>query len=370
MKRKYILPLVGLFALTSISSSLAGTIKYTNQKAGQFCKTIEVGSSVVTKAGIKLTCRVVTSGSKPHWTQIASTVKKAQPLPTPELLPGLIPEFPSTYYAVSAGLQMYLPNVNSAFTWLCESTSGTCEVSVTSGILTFLGKIVGDPITITVNTSRIGYANGSNSLTFSPKLTGITPVIQSGSIRVLSGGASFQIGNYDASWIWTVQSTAGTATIDATGLVMVSNLGSQQNANVTVSAHKTGYLDQSATTQVTSLPVFKSLTLREWELIAKDPTGNTGSFIIVYGHITQFDTSTGLSNFRADISGVNLTSSGYWIGGDNTLLTGDPATLSPFVLGDTFIADVKVLGAYTYTSTLNAKISVPQLQIYSIQLVH
>jgi hypothetical protein len=124
---------------------------------------------------------------------------------------------------------------------------------------------------------------------------------------------------------------------------------------------------QNSTITVKPIQEFKNLSLRDWQFIVKDPDGNKDQFVVVFGEITQFDSGTGLSTFRANVAGQDIFSNGY--GGDNSMLKGDLKVLKPFVVGDKFTAKVKILGTYSYTSTFSGEFTVPYLQIYEIKLL-
>jgi hypothetical protein len=116
-------------------------------------------------------------------------------------------------------------------------------------------------------------------------------------------------------------------------------------------------------------PSFTELTERDWQFILKDPNGNIGKFVVVYGKITQFDSVTGLDKFRANVSGTWSELTKYSFSGDNSFLMGNAKMLSNYVVDDRFKAKVKVAGVYSYTSISNTQISAPQLEILEIELI-
>ena len=115
--------------------------------------------------------------------------------------------------------------------------------------------------------------------------------------------------------------------------------------------------------------VYADISQRDWQLIVKDPIGNQSKYIIVYGRITQFDSITGLGRMRAEVFGTQEELSKSFSLGDNTFLTGSSSMLKSFVNKDKFKARVVVEGTYTYTTTLNANVTVPLLTISSIELL-
>ncbi len=59
-------------------------------------------------------------------------------------------------------------------------------------------------------------------------------------------GFSVQVSNYDSEFTWDVATTAGSASINGTGLIAVTGLGAGQSATVTVIASRVGFNDGSA----------------------------------------------------------------------------------------------------------------------------
>lgn len=109
------------------------------------------------------------------------------------------------------------------------------------------------------------------------------------------------------------------------------------------------------------------ITAHEWQKIAKDPAGHNGQRIVIYGEVTQFDASTGTGSFRANVDGIPHDSqSGFITYPTNTMLDGDPSTLSDLVQGDTFKAEATVAGADTYTNTMGGSMTAPELTVTRI----
>jgi titin len=59
-------------------------------------------------------------------------------------------------------------------------------------------------------------------------------------------GFTVQVSNYDAEFTWDVAMTAGSASINGTGLIAVTGLGAGQSATITVTASRAGFNDGSA----------------------------------------------------------------------------------------------------------------------------
>ncbi|MEU8080731.1 hypothetical protein AB0B31_35395 [Catellatospora citrea] len=114
-------------------------------------------------------------------------------------------------------------------------------------------------------------------------------------------------------------------------------------------------------------PVYKSLSARDWKLIAKDPDSYIGKTYIVYGVVTQFDAATGEDTFRADISHKNMAHSYEY--DTNTLLAGLTTQLKNVVEDDEFRANVTVMGSYSYDTQIGGSTTVPLLQVDSIRIL-
>ena len=114
---------------------------------------------------------------------------------------------------------------------------------------------------------------------------------------------------------------------------------------------------------------YQALDSQSWLEIIKDPTSHQYECYTVYGEVTQFDSVTGASSFLADVGGVQQTPEyGFVNYPTTTYLTGNPATLQPVVQQDIFTANVMILGTETYKSVTGAQLTVPALQVNSIQV--
>jgi hypothetical protein len=108
----------------------------------------------------------------------------------------------------------------------------------------------------------------------------------------------------------------------------------------------------------------RELSSRDWAVIAKSPDSHIGERIIVFGKVTQFDTVTGPSAFRANVDGERQARAYEY--DTNAILQGDAGLLADIVSDDVFRAEVTVMGSYSYTTTLGGTLTVPQLQVTAI----
>ncbi|MGQ5692158.1 DUF2510 domain-containing protein [Rhodococcus erythropolis] len=109
---------------------------------------------------------------------------------------------------------------------------------------------------------------------------------------------------------------------------------------------------------------YEEITQRDFELILKDVSVQSGRRIILYGSIRQFDSATGPDRFLADV-GTSALGVGNF---ESAHLIGNSATLKPFVKDDRVKMHVVVDGEYSYTSTADFKLTVPQFQVGIIEL--
>jgi hypothetical protein len=111
--------------------------------------------------------------------------------------------------------------------------------------------------------------------------------------------------------------------------------------------------------------IFATPTVIQWNSLSRNPSGSTGGKFRVFACIAQFDSVTGSSSFRA--YATRSESSSYY-SGVNSYFKGDKKQLLSYSEDDLVIADVTVLGKYSY-STLGGGTSVPFFQIRDIKKV-
>ncbi|MFV9634448.1 hypothetical protein [Mycobacterium neumannii] len=111
---------------------------------------------------------------------------------------------------------------------------------------------------------------------------------------------------------------------------------------------------------------YESLTAREFALMAKDPHAWAGQKIVVYGVITQFDSATGATSFRADTGPAPVTNAYDY--DQNTFVTAHDADMvANFVQKDRVTLYVEVQGAMTYETQIGGSTTVPSLMANIIE---
>ncbi|WP_156516077.1 MULTISPECIES: hypothetical protein [unclassified Rhodococcus (in: high G+C Gram-positive bacteria)] len=89
---------------------------------------------------------------------------------------------------------------------------------------------------------------------------------------------------------------------------------------------------------------------REYAVLARNPDAEKGKRFVLYGYITQFDSVTGSSMFRANTSAVGGT---QWYDFDlNTIVNFDPTVGRDVVDKDIVTLYAEIMGSQTYTTTL------------------
>jgi hypothetical protein len=103
--------------------------------------------------------------------------------------------------------------------------------------------------------------------------------------------------------------------------------------------------------------------------MAKNPDSWTDRKIIVYGVVTQFDSATGTTAFRADTGPVPVTDPYDF--DQNTFVTAhDSRMVSNIVEDDIVTMYVEVEGAYTYDTQIGGSTTAPSLLVNIIEPKH
>ncbi|MEU4477728.1 hypothetical protein AB0F68_06605 [Micromonospora sp. NPDC023966] len=114
-------------------------------------------------------------------------------------------------------------------------------------------------------------------------------------------------------------------------------------------------------------PSYKTLSARQWKLIAKNPDAYLGKHYVVYGRVTQFDAATGTDTFRADVAHRRMPDEYDYE--TNTMLSGSESDLADLVEDDIFRANVSVLGSFSYDTQIGGETTVPLLLVDSIKVL-
>ena len=137
------------------------------------------------------------------------------------------------------GFTVQVSNYDAEFTWDVATTAGSASISGT-GLITVTGLGAGQSATITVTALRAGFNDGEAEVTGSANVgAALTP--EFGAVSSTADGFTVRVSNFDAAYVWEVSASNGSAVIDGSGLVTVSDLTPTQSATVSVTASRTGY---------------------------------------------------------------------------------------------------------------------------------
>lgn len=274
------------------------------------------------------------------------------------------PIFAPTLTLSSDGFKILITNYDGDQKyWEATSSRGISRID-SDGYLSVLELDKPGRVDVTLDISGDGYKSITSKWSYDMPEVVPEPVLAEFS-NITVNSMESKVLNFDSNLKWEITSNAGAARISDTGVITVTGLSSNQTVSIYVTSRSKMGLSAASNQIGTTLAVFNNISERDWALIAKDPNGNIGKTIIVYGYITQFDAATGLNQFRADVNGVNNRTL-YGLTGDNTFLTGTKELLKQFVAKDYFYAKVIVRGSYTYTTTMNGSLTVPKLEVFEI----
>lgn len=123
---------------------------------------------------------------------------------------------------------------------------------------------------------------------------------------------------------------------------------------------------KTTTTTAAKPAGYAAISARDFKLLAKDPDAYVGKTYKIYGFVTQFDAATGADGFRANTGASKLGEDDWYDFDQNSVLTGDKATLAKIVEDDLFEAKVIVAGAYSYNTQIGGNTTVPAFLVQEI----
>ncbi|WP_449281833.1 fibronectin type III domain-containing protein [Leucobacter sp.] len=140
------------------------------------------------------------------------------------------------------GFTVQITNYDAAFAWSAATSTGSATVN-SSGLVTVTGIVPGGAASVTVGTSRAGYAEGSRDVSGSALEAALSPAF--GAVTRTADGFTVQIANYDAAFAWSAAAPGGAASVSASGLLTVTGLDAGSAATATVETSRAGYLPGS-----------------------------------------------------------------------------------------------------------------------------
>lgn len=162
------------------------------------------------------------------------------------LLAALTPKF-GTVTKAAAGFSVAISNYDGKnYTWTAKASVGTATLNKTTGAITVSGLAVGASSTLTVTTTRTGYATGSATVVGSALLgAALNPTFSA--VAKKDNGFTVQINGYNAAFTYKATTTAGEVSISKTGQITVTGLDVSESAKVTVTTTRTGYASGTGT---------------------------------------------------------------------------------------------------------------------------
>jgi len=291
--------------------------------------------------------------------------------------PALTPTF-GDVTRVAGGFQVTIANylANKALYAFAATTDGgetvTVDLATATGVVTVGGLADNQLVTLTITTTRSGYAQGSAGAPGRALATALTPTF--GDPVAGDGGFTVAIANYDANFTWGVETTAGSIARVGAGLT-VSGLSVGQSATVTVTTLRTGYLPGSA--QATSQALQAALTPTLGPVERLDGgfrraitnydaaftwtlTPSSGAAIVELDPTSHVLEVTGLADGASTTVAVGTSRAGYF--GGSTDATGsaldakrDPTFATATAGTDSFTVQItNYLAAYTWTPRIIA----------------
>lgn len=107
---------------------------------------------------------------------------------------------------------------------------------------------------------------------------------------------------------------------------------------------------------------------REFKLIEKDPDAHEGERIVIYGVVTQFDSATGESEFRAD-TGAKLSRDAFGYSVNSLVSVADSEMTDDLVSDDHVKMYVEVMGSYSYETQIGGETTVPRFNLGIVEVV-
>jgi hypothetical protein len=189
------------------------------------------------------------------------------------------------------------------------------------------------------------------TITDTDSLELIGTTIPGAEVTVMGGQAEVNVfadskGNFDA---------------DVTGIPMGD---STLTVDVAAAGYQSGLMSVSVTRNVSEAGYKQSAESIPYNLLSKDPASLAGTPVTYEGQVFQYDSATGTSNFI-----VSVTNDGYGIWSDNIWADVDPS-IAQNVCTDTIIRFWgDVVGPYTYTTTMNGELTIPEVKIRYVDVV-
>jgi hypothetical protein len=178
-------------------------------------------------------------------------------------------------------------------------------------------------------------------------------------------GSSAPGADIEATW----GSDSASVTVDANGNFVVHVTGLPEGPT-TLSLTALAAGDRLASGQVgierTISPAFykREAATIPYNQLVKDPASLAGRIVTYRGQVFQYDSNTTTSHMI-----ISVTDSGYGFWSDNIWLDVDPAAAQNVFQKSIIQVWGTVVGAYTYTTTQNGNLTIPEIDVKYVQLI-
>lgn len=147
------------------------------------------------------------------------------------------------------GLSVQITNYDPRFTWAFEATAGGSVRVSRTGLVTVVGAAPGVLCTLSITSSRPGYASGSSSVAATTLSPPLVPAF--GTVTRTRFGATFQIVNYDPLYAWSGRAgSRASVSISRTGLVTVFGIPSREAVPTVITSARAGHASGMAGVRV------------------------------------------------------------------------------------------------------------------------
>ena len=212
------------------------------------------------------------------------------------------------------GFTVQVSNYDAEFTWDVATTAGSVIING-AGLISVSGLGAGQSATVTVTALRAGFNDGEAEVTGSANVgAALTP--EFGTVSSTVDGFTVQVSNYDPAYVWEVSASIGSAAIDGSGLIKVSDLTPSQSATVSVTASRTGY--ESGAADISGLASVGTALTPEFGGVASTADGFT---VQVSNYDSDFTWTVTPTTGTASISSSGLITLAGLTSGQSSLVT-------------------------------------------------
>jgi hypothetical protein len=153
----------------------------------------------------------------------------------------------------------------------------------------------------------------------------------------------------------------GNFTAHLTGIAMGT---STLIVNVTSPGYNPAQTTISVTRNISEAGYKASASSMSYDQLIKDPASLAGTVVTYQAQVFQYDTNTTTSHFIASV-----TNDGYGFWTDNIWADVDPAVAANVCTNSVIQFWGSVVGPYTYTTTSNGQLTIPEIDIQYITVI-